>query len=550
MFNMFGNMFGRLFSPAFGKTEEEPIFESIDADSCKSDLGYNPYCDGVRCFDKDDYFPDGYTEEELRSIYYDLNQEDGMDLLIETADFDEVDDYYNPGEEEVDPAFVLEAVTVKKFSRLEGVIRRGMLPPIRKHMKVKDPTTGEPITVLDPIIGKPKKSAGFAYVTAQIPFSDGQVVSIIFHAPEGDGKKIGPADMVVAFRWLLNKRDITAVVAPEDGKEVSLETISLRLAQLVGKNAKRFASTQKEVQAKKKQLEELTEQEKELDEQNKSYEDKIASGLQKKEDHASEIGALQAELASQQTTNRELETILAGLRKQEEAAKKNEPETGGKAGADKDAGGKPEPQGTQPEPQPADKKEPSYVKPLNDILDGKYDNDIDEISRLINAAIDEGLADRTYEQPEYKTLFIGAISCMKSLLRAYVKTIEDTLNLPENEEEKSNIDDRFAKLEREGTPIVQMQCLDDIREFAARAVATANKPAAPQPTAEPDWVQSMHDIIDGKYDNDAKEISRLLHIVADEMEKPDWDPKWEGLAKQAAAYRTELIKTKAKAAGF
>ena len=324
MFNMFGNIFGRMFTPPAAK-KEESVFEGAECVNCKAEAGYNPYCDGVRCYDKEDYLPEGYTEDELRSVYYDLNQEAGIDYLVESADFDEVDDYYNPGTEEVDPAFVLEAVTVKKFSRLEGVIRRGMLPVMKEHMKMKDPTTGEPINVLDPIVGKCKKSGGFAYVTAQIPFSDGQVVSIIFHAPEGDGKKIGPSDMVVAFSWLLNKRNITAVVAPEDGKEISLKTIALRLAQLVGKNAKRFAATQKEVQAEKRQLEELQEKQKELDEQAKTYEEQIAGAQEAKASTAEEIGSLQAQLAKQLATNRELEVKLAGLKKLEEEGRKTQP---------------------------------------------------------------------------------------------------------------------------------------------------------------------------------------------------------------------------------
>ena len=342
MFNMFGNIFGRMFTPPAAR-KEESVFEGAECVNCKAEAGYNPYCDGVRCYDKEDYLPEGYTEDELRSVYYDLNQEAGIDYLVESADFDEVDDYYNPGTEEVDPAFVLEAVTVKKFSRLEGVIRRGMLPVMKKHMKMKDPTTGEPINVLDPIVGKCRKSGGFAYVTAQIPFSDGQVVSIIFHAPEGDGKKIGPSDMVVAFRWLLNKRDITAVVAPEDGKEISLKTIAQRLAQLVGKNAKRFAATQKEVQAEKRQLEELQEKQKELDEQAKTYEEQIAGAQEAKTSTAEEIGSLQAQLAKQLATNRELEVKLAGLKKLEEEGRKTgtkqpepepEPKAKGKEGAE------------------------------------------------------------------------------------------------------------------------------------------------------------------------------------------------------------------------
>ena len=260
---------GSMFSPA-GAEKEYTFLKA--AGERRSEAVCNPCCNGARGCDRDDCNPDGYTDVVLRSI---LNKEDGMDFLVETASFDEVDDYYNPGVEEVERAFVLESLVIRKYSSLEKVICRAMIPAMRKHMKAKDPTTGDPIEVLDPIIGKPRKTDSFAYVTAQIPFSDGQVVSIIFHASEGDGRQIGPSDVVVAFRWLLNKRDITSVVAPENGGEVTFETVSLRLAQLAGKNAKRFASTQKEVQEDKKKLEELEEIRKEREEQTKVWEDKI-----------------------------------------------------------------------------------------------------------------------------------------------------------------------------------------------------------------------------------------------------------------------------------
>ena len=76
---------------------------------------------------------------------------------------------------------------------------------------------------------------------------------------EGEETEITPNDTIVAFRWLLNRRDITHVVAPEDGSEVSLETIAKRLTQLVVQNMGRFASTQKEAAAEQKKLEDTRE---------------------------------------------------------------------------------------------------------------------------------------------------------------------------------------------------------------------------------------------------------------------------------------------------
>lgn len=66
----------------------------------------------------------------------------------------------------------------------------------------------------------------------------------------------------------------------------------------------------------------------------------------------------------------------------------------------------------------------------------------------------------------------------------------------------------------------------------------------------PSFIQAMYDIIDGKYDNDLKEMGRLLNLAIEELDKPGCDPKWEEIANKVADRRTALLKAKAKAAGF
>lgn len=280
----------------------------------------NPYT-GMVLWNKPDFYPKGFTEQELDKTYYGLVRDpDDYALMMESAPFEEVDGYYNPGTEEVDAAFITEAVVVKKFSRLEGVVRRGIVKAMNKYMTATDPDTGTPITAMDPIVGKPRKSGLFAYVTVQIPFSDGQVVSIVFHAPEGDQKKISPDDTVVAFRWLLNKRDITNAVAPEDGKEISLETVSKRVGQLVEKNTKRFAATQKEAQAEKKELADAQESIKGLQGQTDSLMVQIADSSKELETISAQIGTTAAALEKQKTINAELRAKLDALRKAQRPA--------------------------------------------------------------------------------------------------------------------------------------------------------------------------------------------------------------------------------------
>lgn len=204
-----------------------------------------------------DYFAKGFSPAQLNDAFYRLTAEARQDrLLLECASFDEVDDFYNPGDmmDENDrlttAEMIMESVRVRAFSRTAQTMA-ALARAMNKQM------TDKGFTVGDAIIGKPKKSGLFATVTVQLPVSDGQTISIIFHSPDNNKMKIAADDEILAFRWLLNKRDITVAVSPEGEADVSLEEVGKRVAMLVEKNAARFASTQKDILEAKKTLEDL-----------------------------------------------------------------------------------------------------------------------------------------------------------------------------------------------------------------------------------------------------------------------------------------------------
>lgn len=200
----------------------------------------NPLYNGLRVRERIDLMPRSFSANDLAVAYRNLTWElEDERLILESAPFDDVDDFYNPGTEDVLDQFILEAITVDHFSRTEK-----RMNAVVRVLNTK--LAGSEIQALPPIVGRPRKSGVYAYVTVQLPFSDGQSVSVVFHSPEGDKQKIGPDDQIIAFRWLLNKRDITHVVAPEDGAEVSLDSIAIRITQLVQKNSAKFARQQKE----------------------------------------------------------------------------------------------------------------------------------------------------------------------------------------------------------------------------------------------------------------------------------------------------------------
>jgi hypothetical protein len=89
-------------------------------------------------------------------------------------------------------------------------------------------------------ISEPFKQNGVAQVAAVFELSDGQTVSIFFHNPDVTPGRIGPGDEMISWKWLLNKRDVTIVVAPERGKDLNVREVATRIMKLAAKNSAAF----------------------------------------------------------------------------------------------------------------------------------------------------------------------------------------------------------------------------------------------------------------------------------------------------------------------
>lgn len=498
----------------------------------------NPYS-GMVLWNKPDFFPKGFTEQELDNTYYGLVRDpDDYALMMESAPFEEVDAYYNPGTEEVDAAFITEAVVVKKFSRLEGVVRRGIVKAMNKYMTATDPDTGTPITAMDPIVGKPRKSGLFAYVTVQIPFSDGQVVSIVFHAPEGDQKKISPDDTVVAFRWLLNKRDITNAVAPEDGKEISLETVSKRVGQLVEKNTKRFAATQKEAQAEKKELADAQESIKGLQGQTDSLMVQIADSSKELETISAQIGTTAAALEKQKTINAELRAKLEALRK---AQAGNTTGTGSAGttgtGSDTDTS--------------TTVKLPT--KPFGPAYNRKTAVRLDSILSDFHISSDEA---------KYFSSTLRLSGSDKVLKKDFEAELNRLRNTRANGEDLYSLNDlldmyNLDKMENykkfSKTSLAKSYASFTKSQFALMAQEAGVQLPGISPdsgsntetsSGEPVFVQDLNDILAGKYDNNTDPILDMLERALDEAEKPE-NEQYMDLVNKASDYYTEILSKEA-----
>ena len=174
-------------------------------------------------------YSEPWTKKEVSDIMYHLAGEDNSsrDLLFESCSNEEADDMMNPGTDTV-----YEAVTAI-YSRL-GKTAKALA-------RVFDRYLGEGLSVDgDPYIGPNRKNALFAYKTVTLRVSDGQTVSILFHSPDDDPRKFSPNETLIAYRWMLNKKDITATVAPTRGVEVTLQIMARRMAQLLEANSAKF----------------------------------------------------------------------------------------------------------------------------------------------------------------------------------------------------------------------------------------------------------------------------------------------------------------------
>jgi len=317
----------------------------------------NPFECGKKLKTGFDYFAKGFCKNELVDAHYRLIADRRQaQLLLECASFEEIDEHYNPGEYDDESGrlttdMVLEAVRVRQFGQTAKTMA-ALQRVLNKHLAATGKLVNdEPMFAGEAIIGKPKKSGMFASVTVQFPINDGQTLSIIFHSPDNNKMKITAADEIIAFRWLLNKRDITSAVAPdsaEEGtlpgmaaaKDVSLEEVGIRCAQLISKNSDRFASKSAEIQQAKKELEEIKGQVTGLQDANGQLQQDLAAKVYEDEQTAAKIAATQKQLDAQVNYNDELRSKLDALKATGagNAGKEHgEDTTGGASKADQEA---------------------------------------------------------------------------------------------------------------------------------------------------------------------------------------------------------------------
>ena len=267
------------------------------------------------------------TDEMFEALY---SSSDG-DLILESVTLDEVEHAYLGSECVSSETAMFESIsttrnrlsrTMRAFTRKlnQGLSGTGIIAGTNEEGSAD----GNP-SIGGAEIGRVRRVGSIPVMTARIPLSDGQSVSIIFHSPTSDGARIKNDDSLTAFRFLLNKRDVSHVVAPVNGRDISLPQVCMSLSNLIERNSRKFQTkaanalkVKSEIDAELARAETLESQQVALVETG----DQLQQGLDDKKD---ELSKLQKRLKKQKGVNSNLRDALEKLKAQHKSKQTPEP---------------------------------------------------------------------------------------------------------------------------------------------------------------------------------------------------------------------------------
>lgn len=264
-----------------------------------------------------------------QAVYDGLMTGSSADMMLESATIDDIDHTYL-GNESLVPGAMFEAISTERMRLAQTM--RAFVKALNRGLNGTNisagtddagaDTTGQK-TVGGAVIGKVRRVASIPVMSALIPLSDGQSVSLVFHSPTADNGKIRNQDTLVAFQFLINKRDVTHIVAPIGGRDVSLQQVTQALSNLIEKNSGKFTK-QKDAQAKLRAEVETTQAETDkLAEQQSALLEVVDTQTARVQTQQDNEQTLRGKVAAQRQINADLTGQLAALQQ----AKASEPES-------------------------------------------------------------------------------------------------------------------------------------------------------------------------------------------------------------------------------
>ena len=162
------------------------------------------------------------TTTDLNRLMYDLRVNDGKDgLLLDSATMADL-----MGDPDIEGVIALDALVVE-VGRMS--LKMDMLKKVME-------AAGNTVKPTDVTISDPVKARGVLQVMVLFQMSDGQTIAIWFHNPDTTPAKLMPLDELISWKWMLNKKDVTIVVAPERGKDLNIREVARRVMRLVERN--------------------------------------------------------------------------------------------------------------------------------------------------------------------------------------------------------------------------------------------------------------------------------------------------------------------------
>lgn len=159
---------------------------------------------------------------DLAGVIYQMRRDDSEGLALDAAT---IADLLLDSEAVALDALVVEYAKIdRKVAQLEKIMG----------------SAGTALSVTASQVTEPFKQRGTTQVAALFELSDGQTVSVFFHNPDITPNKVAPSDELVSWKWLLNKKDITILVAPEKGSDLNPREVARRIMRLAEKNSDKF----------------------------------------------------------------------------------------------------------------------------------------------------------------------------------------------------------------------------------------------------------------------------------------------------------------------
>lgn len=163
----------------------------------------------------------GDPDVPMTEILYQIRKTDPTSLALEPLT---LDDIYGDADEIVE----LDALVVPmmRLERVAGIMQNQMKRYGSEALNFQ--------------VSKPFKKNSTAQVAIVYELADGQTISIYFHNPDVTPAKIAPQDELISWKWMLNKKDITILVAPEKGQDLDPREVMRRVAKIAIKNRPTF----------------------------------------------------------------------------------------------------------------------------------------------------------------------------------------------------------------------------------------------------------------------------------------------------------------------